>query len=99
MQRGGTVYILTNVSNNVLYIGVTSDLYFRICEHKEKRYPDSFTAKYNCNKLVYYETFSTIEEAIAKEKKLKNWHRDWKISLITNVNPVWEDLFEEIKLL
>lgn len=68
MQFGGSVYILTNSTHSVLYIGVTSDLYARVSEHKEKKYPDCFTAKYNCNKLVYYETFSRIEEAIAKEK-------------------------------
>ena len=68
MERGGCVYILTNYSRTVLYIGVTSDLYFRIKDHKEKLHPDSFTAKYNCNILVYFEQFSTIEEANRKRK-------------------------------
>jgi len=67
MQYGGTVYILTNVHHEVLYIGVTSDLFARIPEHIMKVYPNSFTAKYNCNKLVYYETFGRIEDAIARE--------------------------------
>jgi len=93
MERGGCVYILTNYSRTVLYIGVTSDLYFRIKDHKEKLHPDSFTAKYNCNILVYFEQFSTIEEAIGKEKQLKNWKRSWKINLINSENPNWEDLF------
>ncbi|RZK55233.1 MAG: GIY-YIG nuclease family protein [Pedobacter sp.] len=93
MERGGCVYILTNYSHTVLYIGVTSDLYARIIEHKEKFYPNSFSAKFNCNKLVYYEQFSTIEEAIGKEKQLKNWKRAWKINLINSENPNWEDLF------
>ncbi|TCC93249.1 GIY-YIG nuclease family protein [Pedobacter frigiditerrae] len=93
MERGGCVYILTNFSHTVLYIGVTSDLYARIIEHKEKFYPNSFTAKFNCNKLVYYEQFSTIEEAIGKEKQLKNWKRAWKINLINAENSNWEDLF------
>jgi len=93
MDRGGCVYILTNYSRTVLYIGVTSDLYFRIKDHKEKLHPDSFTAKYNCNILVYFEQFSTIEEAIGKEKQLKNWKRSWKINLINSENPNWEDLF------
>ena len=93
MERGGCVYILTNYSHTVLYIGVTSDLYSRIIEHKEKLYPNSFTAKYNCCKLVYYEQFITIEEAIGKEKQLKNWKRAWKINLINSENPNWEDLF------
>jgi len=93
MQRGGCVYILTNFTHTVLYIGVTSDLYFRIAEHRDKKHPLSFTAKYNCNKLVYYEQFSNIEDAIAKEKQLKNWRRDWKINLINQSNPQWDDLF------
>ena len=94
MERGGCVYILTNHTHTVLYIGVTSELYFRIIEHKEKKYPDSFTAKYNCSKLVYYEQFDSIEEAIAKEKQLKNWKRAWKINLINQNNPNWNDLFK-----
>ena len=93
MERGGCVYILTNYSHTVLYIGVTSDLYTRIIEHKEKFYPNSFSAKFNCNKLVYYEQFSTIEEAIGKKKQLMNWKRAWKINLINSENPNWEDLF------
>ena len=71
MERGGCVYILANVFNTVIYIGVTSDLFSRITEHKNKIYPNSFTAKYSCNKLVYFEMYSTIEEAIGMEKRLK----------------------------
>ena len=67
--------ILRNVHHEVLYIGVTSDLFTRIPEHITKVYPNSFTAKYNCNKLVYYETFGRIEDAIAREKQLKKWNR------------------------
>jgi len=96
MERGGCVYILTNHTNTVLYIGVTSDLYFRIVEHREKKYPDSFTAKYNCSKLVYYEQFESIDEAIAKEKQLKNWKRAWKINLINRHNINWDDLFDTL---
>ena len=96
MERGGCVYILTNVSHTVLYSGMTSDLFFRIKEHKEKYYPDSFTAKYNCSVLVYYEQFSSIEEAIAKEKQIKNWKRAWKLNLINSTNPEWQDLFEQL---
>ena len=92
MKRGGSVYILTNISNDVLYIGVTADLFFRIQEHQSHKYPTSFTSKYNCTKLVYYENFSTIEEAISREKQLKNWHRKWKENLIVSVNPTWKDL-------
>ena len=95
MERGGCVYILTNVFNTVLYIGVTSDLFSRIAEHKDKLYPKSFTAKYDCNKLVFYEMYSTIEEAIGMEKRLKKWNRDWKIKLIEKNNPTWSDLYSE----
>lgn len=93
MQFGGTVYILTNVHNEVLYIGVTSDLFQRIPQLTDKFYVNSFTAKYNCNKLVYYETFGRIEDAIAREKVLKKWKREWKDKLITDFNPEWKDLF------
>ena len=95
MERGGCVYIMANAYNNVLYIGVTSDLFSRITEHKNKIYPKSFTAKYNCNKLVFYEMYSTIEEAIGVEKRLKKWNRKWKIQLIEKDNPTWSDLFSE----
>lgn len=95
MERGGCVYIMANAYNNVLYIGVTSDLFSRITEHKNKIYPKSFTAKYNCNKLVFYEMYSTIEEAIGVEKRLKKWNRKWKIQLIEKDNPTWSDLFSD----
>lgn len=97
MTRGGCIYIMTNLSNRVLYIGVTSTLYFRIKEHKDKLYTQSFTSKYNCSKLVYYESFGFIEEAIAREKQLKNWKREWKIALIQLNNPDWKDLFDELE--
>ena len=96
MQYGGCIYIMTNYNNKVLYIGVTSNLYARVSEHKEKKYSDSFTAKYNCNKLVYYESFSRIEEAIIKEKQMKKWKREWKERLINEMNPQWIDLFETL---
>jgi putative endonuclease len=95
MERGGCVYIMTNIYNNVLYIGVTSDLFSRITEHKNKIYPNSFTAKYNCNKLVFYEMYSTIDEAIGMEKRLKKWNKDWKIKLIEKDNSMWLDLYSE----
>ncbi|MEH3112052.1 GIY-YIG nuclease family protein [Pedobacter terrae] len=75
MERGGCVYILTNFKHTVLYIGVTSELYFRIKEHKDKYHPNSFSAKYNCNLLVFFKQFDAIEEAIIREKQLKNWKR------------------------
>lgn len=96
MEIGGCVYILTNFGNHVLYIGVTSQLFFRTKEHRDKLYAKSFTAKYNLFKLVYFKQFSTIQEAIIEEKRLKNWRRQWKINLINSFNPNWRDLFYEI---
>ena len=88
------LYILTNKSNNVLYIGVTNDLIRRIFEHKNKLV-EGFTKKYNLRKLVYYEATNDIEGAINREKQLKNWHRDWKINLIDQFNPDWKDLSDD----
>ena len=96
MQFGGTVYILTNIHNTVLCIGVTSDLFTRIPQHKTKFYEKSFTAKYNRNKLVYYETYARIENPIAREKQLKKWKREWKDKLIAEMNPEWKNLFENL---
>ena len=96
MKRGGSVYILTNASNDVLYIGVTSQLSTRISEHKEEKFQDSFTSRYNCTKLVYFENFLNIEEAIAREKQLKHWNRQWKLDLIRKTNPTFKDLYGEI---
>ena len=87
--------MITNIFNTVLYIGVTSDLYSRMIEHRSKMYPKSFTAKYNCNKLVFFEMYSTIDEAIGMEKRLKKWNRAWKNRLIEKSNPMWIDLFSE----
>ncbi|MNK58857.1 GIY-YIG nuclease superfamily protein [compost metagenome] len=95
MERGGCVYIMTNVFNTVFYIGVTSNLFSRVTEHKEQLYPNSFTAKYNCNKLVYSCFYTTITEAIAEEKRIKKWNRDWKINLIIKDNPHFKDLYSE----
>ena len=94
MRKGSRqyyVYILTNKTNKVLYIGVTNDLERRIFEHKNKLV-EGFTKKYNLNKLVYYEVIENISSAIEREKQLKNWHRDWKINLINSFNPMWKDL-------
>ncbi len=96
MQRGGSVYILTNIHNQVLYTGVTSDLVKRISEHRDSRYENSFTAAYNVHKLVYFQNFLTIEEAIAEEKRIKGGSRAKKIKLIEEHNPEWKDLWEVI---
>lgn len=97
MERGGTVYILTNFTHTTLYVGVTSDLLFRMIEHREKFYGNSFSARFNLNKLVYYNSFLTIEEAIAEEKRIKGGSRIKKIKLIQRINPEWKDLWEEVK--
>lgn len=98
MKRGGVVYIMSNKTNTTLYIGMTSDLRKRVDEHKNKIHLDSFTAKYNMNKLVYFEIFGSIEEAISREKYLKGKKRDFKDELIDTTNPIRKDLWEEIKL-
>ena len=95
MERGGYTYILTNKNNSVFYVGVTSDLYSRVIEHREKIYLSSFTARYNLDKLVWFEGFNNIEEAIDKEKYLKGKSRSYKESLIICINPRWEDLWGE----
>jgi putative endonuclease len=94
-MRDYYVYILTNKTNNVLYIGVTNDLLRRVCEHKEK-VVRGFTSKYNVNKLVYYEYTDDIWSALEREKQLKNWRRAWKIDLINSFNSEWRDLYYEL---
>lgn len=86
------IYILTNTHNGTLYIGVTSDLKKRVYEHKNKLYPESFTAKYDINKLIYYEHTTNIEPALQREKQLKNWSRKWKLDLIESTNPTWKEI-------
>lgn len=98
MNKGGYIYIIANKNFTVLYTGVTSDLTARIQQHKEKFYSDSFTAKYNCTILVFYKFFSSIEEAIEEEKRIKGGNRKQKIKLINEQNPGWKDLWEEIKI-
>ena len=87
-----SVYIITNQRHTVLYTGFTSDLSRRIEEHKLKVVP-GFTAKYNLDKLVYFEEFKTQEEARHREKQIKRYRRAWKEKLISQVNPDWEDLY------
>ena len=80
-----------------MYVGVISNLPKRILEHKNKKYPKSFSAKYNLSILVYYEQFQWIEDAIAREKQIKAGSREAKNNLIRSINPKWEDLFDEIE--
>ena len=88
---------MTNERHTTLYIGVTSDLFSRVLEHKERKYPKSFTARYNLIKLIYYESFYSIDEAIAREKQLKSGSRATKEKLISRINPEWLDLFEQVE--
>ena len=97
MERGGAVYFVTSKSNSVLYVGVTSDLFVRIQQHRERFFKGSFSDRYNTEKLVYYELFGTIEEAIAREKEIKKWRREKKDALIISMNPEWRDLWEDIQ--
>jgi putative endonuclease len=84
------VYILSNIKNNVVYVGVTNDLKRRVYEHKNKLVA-GFTAKYNVNKLIYFEQFSNINDAIHRGKNIKKWKRQWKNELIGKTNPLWND--------
>ena len=98
MKTGGCVYILTNKNRTVFYTGVSADLKARIYQHKTKFYTRSFTAKYNCDVLVYYLFYPRIEEAISAEKAIKGGSRLKKIILINEMNPDWEDLYERLFL-
>jgi putative endonuclease len=88
---------MTNQLNTTFYVGVTNNLLRRVYEHKIK-FNESFTSKYNLTKLVYFELTQSIENAIIREKQIKNWKRQWKIELITKINPSFKDLSEEIGL-
>jgi putative endonuclease len=91
MEQYAYVYILANGFKK-LYIGITNDLQVRVTQHKNKKDPDSHTAKYNINQLVYFERFTLTVAAIAREKQLKGWLRIRKLELIISTNPTWRDL-------
>ncbi|MBL1433694.1 MAG: GIY-YIG nuclease [Gammaproteobacteria bacterium] len=95
MSKQPYVYILASKKNGTLYIGVTSNLAQRIWQHKNNQTP-GFTQKYNIHNLVYYEQHETMESAITREKQMKKWKREWKIKLIEENNPSWEDLWQQI---
>ncbi len=97
MERGGYIYILTSKKHKVLYTGVTSNLANRLYEHRNGLYQKSFTSRYNVTKLVYYEGFTNIEEAIAREKQIKAGSRQKKLDLINGFNTNWEDLTDTIE--
>ena len=94
-QKQYYVYLLTNAKNNVIYTGVTSDLVKRVFEHKNKTIK-GFTAKYNVNKLVYYEQFADPLSAITREKQIKAGSRKKKVELIRRQNPNYDDLYQMI---
>ncbi len=94
-MRGGYTYIVTNKPFGVLYTGVTADIAGRVLAHRERR-GSKFAARWDCTRLVLIEVHDTIEDAIAREKALKNWNRLWKLRLIAEVNPNWDDLWERI---
>lgn len=89
------VYILASDRNGTLYVGVTNDLYTRVTEHREGLVP-GFTRRYGVKRLVYFEEYSDIEAAIAREKSIKRWRRAWKLQLVEQTNPQWWDLWLEI---
>ncbi len=95
MKECAYIYILSNNWNTVLYVGVTSNLIKRVSEHKQKLIK-GFTQRYNINKLVYYEIFENIEEAILREKQLKGGPRKQKTELINKMNSAWKDLYASI---
>ena len=95
MEHKGYVYFMTTSSNKVLYVGVTNSLKRRATEHAEG-IGSEFTSKYTCNKLVYFESFPDIEQAIVREKQIKHFKREWKNQLVETINPEWLDLKQDI---
>jgi putative endonuclease len=94
-EKQPAVYIITNRMGGVLYIGVTSDLWQRIWDHKNGRF-DGFSKKYGLTQLVWYENHPTMASAIHREKRLKKWSRAWKLDLINAFNQDWRDLHDDI---
>lgn len=95
MKKQPCVYILSSRRNGTLYVGVTSDLIKRVWEHKNGL-AEGFTKRYKVHDLVWYEMHGTMENAIHKEKMIKEWKRQWKLELIEKDNPNWQDLYEEL---
>ncbi len=95
MAKQFCVYILASKKNGTLYVGVTSALAQRVWQHKNKLVA-GFTAKYQVDKLVYYEVHDDANSAIRREKQIKKWNRAWKIELIEEMNPTWRDLYKDV---
>ena len=91
-ERTYWVYILSSRRHGTIYVGVTNSLERRLAEHKARHVP-GFTSKYGVDRLVWFRGFGEVTEAIAFEKKLKRWRRDWKVALIEAANPFWQDLY------
>jgi putative endonuclease len=89
------VYILASGRNGTLYTGVTNDLIRRIWEHKQKQVP-GFTKRYRIDRLVWFESTSSVEAALLREKQIKHWNRQWRIELFRDINPNWDDLYPAI---
>lgn len=85
------IYIITNIHNTTFYVGVTNNLEKRMYQHREELF-EGFSKKYKLKKLVYYEEGNDVNEAIAREKQIKNWHREWKLNLIRESNPSFKEL-------
>jgi putative endonuclease len=94
MAKQPCVYILASKRNGTIYIGVTSNLFIRVGNHKQDLI-EGFTKRYGVHRLVYYEMHHTMDAAITREKRLKKWNRTWKLRLIESMNPEWKDLFDE----
>ena len=92
------VYIMSNRTHTTIYIGMTNNLLRRVDEHRNKLFPESFTAKYGIDRLVYFEATNDVNAAIQREKQLKSWSRKRKNALIESMNPEWDDLYEQIRV-
>lgn len=95
MERNPAVYIITSKRNGTLYTGVTSNLPGRVWRHKNESF-EGFSKRYGCTILVWFEMHETMESAIVREKRIKEWHRQWKLRLIEERNPEWDDLYESL---
>jgi putative endonuclease len=92
MEKTYFVYLLASAWNGTLYVGVTSDLMGRVAQHKDGVAP-GFTRDHGIGRLVWFETHTSIEAAIVREKQIKRWKREWKVNLFREINPEWDDLF------
>ena len=95
MAKQPAVYVVTNKRNGTLYTGVTSDLPGRTWQHKNGTFP-GFSKRYSCDRLVWFEAHETMESAIIREEQIKEWQRKWKLRIIEETNPQWDDLYESL---